>query len=96
MTIDIPERIVCAANKYGDLVITGVRHGCDAMCDSIDEFLNNGNLHQSLEVQGFVTNKYRFVDRIEAWKIAEANNQILRRVGGDSTNGGTLYSENLY
>ncbi len=42
--------------------------------------------------QGFLTNKNRFVDRKEAWLIAEKANQIIRRSGGH----GTLYSEDLY
>ena len=46
--------------------------------------------------QGFVTSKGRFVGRQEAWKIAVDQKQIVRRVGGDDSDGGTLYSENLY
>lgn len=42
--------------------------------------------------QGFLTNLNRFVDRQEAWKIAEKANQIVRQSGGY----GTLYSECLY
>ena len=46
--------------------------------------------------EGFVDQHGRFYDRREAYKIAAANGQIRRRVGGDATDGGTLYSENLY
>lgn len=46
--------------------------------------------------QGFIDNKYEFLNRQEAWKVAKAAGQIKRRVGGDDINGGTLYSENLY
>lgn len=134
-----PERIVCAANKYGDQVIAGVRHGCDAMSDSLDTaityhaiknqinrwFLDSHlpeyseghastycvyrlrpiiakhgqhipDFKRNQEIQGFLTSKYRFVDRIEAWKIAVEQNQIVRRVGNDTEDGGTLYTENLY
>lgn len=137
--VDIPERIVCAANKYGDQVIAGVRHGCDAMCDSLetsnayhaikkqvhdwdiesqlpyyreghscsdavselqDIMTNEGmdipEFKRDEEIQGFLTSKYRFVDRHEAWKIAESQGQILRRVPGDDKNGGKLFSENMY
>lgn len=137
--VDIPERIVCAANKYGDQVIAGVRHGCDAMCDSLetsityhaikkqvhdwdvesqlphyreghacsvavsylDDIIEKDGKHipkfdRDEEIQGFLTSKYRFVDRFEAWKIAESQGQILRRVPGDDKNGGKLFSENLY
>lgn len=46
--------------------------------------------------QGFIDNRRVFVDRNKAWKIAEAANQINFRCGGDTEEGGTLYSENLY
>lgn len=97
-----PERIVCAANQYLNhnnktVVIAGVRHACDVMYSSYRGH-NSGEdiLYRSTEVQGFLTSKHRFVDRQEAWKIAVDQHQIVRRVGGDSSKGGTLYSENLY
>ena len=46
--------------------------------------------------QGFIDNSGVWLNRCDAWKIAEAAGQIIYRVGGDTTNGGTLYSENLY
>ena len=46
--------------------------------------------------QGFIDRNSQFHDRTAAWKIAEPAGQIRRRVGGDETDGGTLYSENLY
>lgn len=97
---DPPERIVCAANKYGDnFVLAGVRHACPTMrtvivalddrhCYPEEEF--------GEEIQGFLTSKHRFLNRQEAWKLAVEQNQIVRRVGGDTSKGGTLYSENLY
>lgn len=138
--VDIPERIVCAANKYGDLVVAGVRHGCDAMCDNLETAIAYNAIKKQVhdwdveaqtphyreghscsvavsylqdimekegkhipsfkrdeEIQGFLTSKYRFVDRYEAWAIAEARGQILRRVPGDITSKGRkLFSENLY
>lgn len=98
------ERIVCAANKncVGEIVL-GVRHHDSIMnkqiinyrefCENLDAIVNATT---NFREQGFVTNKGRYVDRQEAWKIAEAQNQIIRRVGGDEAKGGTLYSENLY
>lgn len=47
-------------------------------------------------VQGFVGNRGQFLTREEAWKVALDAGQIIRRVGDDDRNGGTLYSENLY
>jgi hypothetical protein len=43
-------------------------------------------------MQGFVDNKGNFLTRKEALLIAEKENQIIRRCGGDVE----LYSENLY
>lgn len=92
-----PERIVCAANKYNDVVIPGIRHGCNAMCDILDHMiLLDKKFNRRGEIQGFLTSKHRFVDRQEAWKIAVEQNQIVRLVGGNDSKGGTLYSENLY
>ena len=134
-----PERIVCAANKYGDLIIAGVRHGCNTMSDNLETSItyhaikdqvdlwykeshhpdyseghastyavyrlrpiiakygkNIPSFKRNTEVQGFLTNKHRFVDRKEAWKIAVEQNQIIRRCGNDTKDGGTLWSENLY
>jgi hypothetical protein len=36
------------------------------------------------------------MNRLEAWEVAWAAGQIIKRVGNDTMNGGTLYSENLY
>lgn len=43
-------------------------------------------------IQGFLTNLNRFVDREEGWIIAKEASQIIRVSGGE----GTLYSEDLY
>jgi hypothetical protein len=48
------------------------------------------------EDQGFIDQFGKYYTRTEAWKIAEAMGQIRYRCGGDTANGGTLYSENLY
>lgn len=97
---DPPERIVCAANKYGDnFVLAGVRHACPTMRNVIDALDDRHcDLEEDFgpEVQGFLTSKHRFLNRQEAWKLAVERNQIVRRVGGDTSKGGTLYSENLY
>lgn len=85
------ERIVCAAIKThigADIIILGIRH--------YDPFMNsqlNGRIRGSAFIQGFITNKGRFLDRKEAWEVAKREGQIIRRVGGDD---GVLCSENLY
>ena len=91
----LPERIVCAANKYGDQVFCGVRHWDQAMGSTIDAALTEFS-NPITEVQGFMTNKGRFVTRKEAWTIAEEQNQIIRRCGHDGPTLSGLFSENLY
>lgn len=92
------EVIICAANEYkfkfseNKTIVLGTRH-CDKHMQSE---LKTKHVDYDTEIQGFWTNKSRFVDRQEAWKIALKNKQIIRRVGGDTSKGGTLYSENLY
>ncbi|QHJ74017.1 putative polynucleotide kinase [Acinetobacter phage vB_AbaM_Lazarus] len=93
--VNVPERIVCAATKFGDLVIPSVRH-FDELAWQILDRLGDRTYEMPEQIQGFVTNHFRFVDRNEAWHIAVEQKQIVRRVGGDKSNGGTLYSENLY
>lgn len=102
-TYDPPERIVCAANKYGDVILCGVRHGSEDMYslwDKVDEHTSCFFLDWTECEQGFLTSKYRFVSRKEAWKIALEQRQIVRLVGNqtpDSVYEETeLYSENLY
>ncbi len=96
------KRIVCAANKYTfnmedgttkELVICGVRHYDQLMHNQIKAIDPELWSKKVSEVQGFVNNKFEFLTREEAWVIAEAENQIARRCGGD---GVKLFSENLY
>ena len=86
-------RIVCAACKNANtgVIIAGVRHWDNIMRSHI----KTGISHSEWE-QGFLDNKYEFHNRTDAWKIAMDADQIIRRCGGDTANGGTLYSENLY
>ena len=87
--------IVCAAmrdTKTGK-VICSVRHWDEL---SRQRFNSQEEAMDFDDEQGFVDNKYQFLNRTEAWKVAEAAGQIKRRCGGDTTDGGTLYSENLY
>jgi hypothetical protein len=80
----IPQRVVvCAALRRREVIICGPRHW-DSIC--------RGTSKDGWE-QGFVDQKGVFLTREEAWPIAKAAGQIIRRVGGDE---GRLYSENLY
>ncbi len=95
-----PEVIVSAANSYINIstgermVIPSVRHYDNRMRDIIESM--ESILDMDSEIQGFVTSKYRFLTREEAWKLAITTSQIICRVGGDSANGGRLFSENIY
>ena len=87
------ERIVSAANRSPEgLVVMCVRHGCDLFFGVVDQMFDENKCYLDWE-QGFVTNKYRFVSREEAWIIAEKQGQIIR---DHDLCVGTLYSEHLY
>ncbi len=98
--IDLPRRIVCAANRdKSGAVILGARHWDQTMHAAFAiwrEAKNHVTRDMRFIEQGFIDQYGAFLNRQEAWKVAEAAGQIIRRVGGDDTDGGTLYSENLY
>lgn len=87
------QRIVCAANKFPDgTLILGARHW-DPMMRKTYNALGLTRDESGREVQGFIDQYQNFLTREEAWPIALAAGQIVRRCGGDE---GCLYSENLY
>lgn len=84
-------------NKENGFIISGLRH-----CHCIEMFAKmygfpyskeSQEIHNT-EIQGFLTNLGRFVDRKEAYQIALKENQIIKNK--DISNGKLLYSENLY
>lgn len=92
-------RIVCSANYHpGYPVIMGARHWDQAMHRQYESLLRAiPDLPEGHHfAQGFIDKFGEWKTREEAWVIAEAAGQIVRRVGGDESNGGRLYSENLY
>lgn len=106
-----PPRIVCAAIKFTakhldlggftTITVIGPRHYDLAMQTQMDCVARLSNdyektIKEGEKEQGFIDQRGKFYTREQAWKIAEANGQIIRRCGGDTANGGTLYSENLY
>lgn len=89
-----PSRIVCAAIRFADgRVIVGARHWDQLMHQQADMAYRET---QGRTEQGFIDQHCNFFSRHDAWLIANTNGQILYRCGGDETNGGTLFSENLY
>lgn len=102
---EVPELIVCSAIKFEvkipirdykgqkgfEWVLPMVRHYSPDAHETLD--MISGYYIERKNVQGFITNKGRFVDRKEALEIAKANNQIIRDIGYEPKE---LYSEMLY
>ena len=92
------EFIVCAANKYGDLILCGARHWDGIMHKQV-ELLGLDNFKKLRkehgEQQGFINQFGEFRTRKEAREIVRKNGQTfsLKRNGGDDQ---TLFSEGLY
>lgn len=100
---DFPRLVVCAAIRHpltGE-VVCGPRHG-DCLNAAVGVFIPEGRRWEL----GFVDQHNVFMDRTEAWFVADAAGQIRRPTGyernydnqrppgvGDS---GLLFSENLY
>lgn len=85
-----PARIVCAALLLTDgLVICGPRHYDKRMRKQIDA--SKADIRGATE--GFVDQFGNFHDRVAAWHIAVAQEQIRRST---PYVGERLYSENLY
>ena len=87
--------IVCAAVRYPDgKTLVGPRHLDYVMLKQYQALgIKEG---EDKATCGFIDQEGNFYTRCEAWKIAEENNQIRYRTPGDTANGGTLFSENLY
>lgn len=87
-------RVVCAACRFPDgIIVLGARHWDPLMSASYRAFASAHDLERKEEEQGFIDQYRVFMSREEAWEVANAAGQIIRRVGGDE---GCLYSENLY
>jgi len=90
------KKIICAAVRIDetDKIFLGHRHcHCnDAANGELSWSMNRQEISKLETTEGFMTSENRFVDRKEAWKIAEAAGQIKQQSGGH----GTLYSEDLY
>ena len=94
--------IVCAANRYGDTVVIGVRHFCPLMRQNLDgvgsnlelRILNQGSGLNPVTCQGFIDQFGHWLSREEALHIAEANGQYINYERNGSTT--ELFSEGLY
>ncbi len=91
---DRPERsVVCAANKYGDLVFIGVRHFCPVMRQNMSRDDIPALRKERGEVQGFIDQHGVFMDRREAAVVAKESGQLARYEGNFPE---VLFSEDLY
>ena len=101
----VPRHVVCAANKYGDVIICGARHHDKVMKSQIIaigkgshkagyKFLRTNPVEgERTEQQGFIDQYGIWMSREEAAFIVVANKQHLRDVRFTSKG---LFSENLY
>lgn len=92
MSEQYKEIIVCAAIKHTEsgTIVCGVRHFDEIMhsiCVLAWPDYNGGHFEQ-----GFVNNRYEFLDREQAKAVVLQNNQVLR----EQPTYVDLYSENLY
>ncbi len=95
----VPTRVVvCAANRYGDIIVLGARHGDAVMSAQLIRLRDTGaitNTHAQGRNQGFIDQWGVYMDRFEALEVAKAAGQIGRwrpKHPGDDW----LCSEDLY
>jgi hypothetical protein len=93
-----PEYILCAALHYKGMIIAGHRHSdCYKVIENLYKIFTADAIPLTglpdRESQGFLTSHNRYVNRVEAWKIAKVNDQIV--YDKDSSDE-YLISENLY
>lgn len=96
MSNELPELVVCAANRHEGVVYCGARHFDKIIWEQMraTEHPSVPGKCFALSEQGFITNRGRFVTRSEAFIIAKENDQIIRICGNPEST--ELFSENLY
>jgi hypothetical protein len=92
--------VVCAAVRYGKVIIAGARHFDMVMHSQLDR-MNEDRLIESDGLgeyeEGFIDQFGVFMDRSEAYKIALAGGQLNKRRLKSGNQGSTeLFSEDLY
>lgn len=93
---ELPTQNFLPKNIDKGIVVLGLRHAnCIDIVKSLSGLRTVRFSPDSVgeNIQGFMTNTNRFVDREEAFNIAEDNWQLNDRERGNSR---TLYSEDLY
>lgn len=90
--------VVCAACKYGDVIICGARHYDRVMHSQLRAFDEESEvrmMNRGEVVQGFIDQYGVFMDRVEALEVATAAGQInvrRKKTAPDDV----LFSEDLY
>jgi hypothetical protein len=99
-----PRKIICAANRYGDLIIPSARHHDKRMNHIITAFggrskllegIHYENLDEFRKEQGFIDQYGDYWTREQAMDIVKMNEQTIineARIGDAKR----LYSEHLY
>lgn len=94
---NVHRRIAGVANRYGGIIVMGTRHLSNLMVVGLDALISNKQLiewaGEDNHEQGFVDQYGTFLDREEAWILADASDQIKYR---KDLPAGTLYSEHLW
>jgi len=86
--------VVCAANKYGDLIVPSARHH-DKVMNNLIIALGKEKCEPTRDCQGFIDQFGDFLTREEAMIVAKnAGQKINWRGCGNSVT--ILYSEGLY
>ena len=85
----------CKNIKTGFVICGRRHHNCIATFAKMVGFPYDEKGHELMrtEQQGFITNTDRWVDRLEALKIAKEANQLITGEGNESLG---LFSEDLY
>ena len=92
-------RVVAAALRLTDgLIVIGVRHFCGLMIAQLEAMGISEGKHPQLlgHDQGFVDNKFKYLTREEAYRVALAASQFDPNDPIYSGSRGTLYSEDLW
>lgn len=98
-SVRIPgRRVIAAANRYGDLICVGTRHGGPAMWSQLeavkeDRLLEADKLGRAEE--GFIDQYDVFMTREEAYEVALASGQI-NVIRLKHSTPGRLYSEDIH
>lgn len=92
--------VVCAACRYGEMIVCGARHFDMVMHGVLDQ-LRQDKLFDFEKAgraeQGFIDQHGVFMDRKEAFEVAKAAGQLnVRRLKSPHAESTTLFSEDLY